>query len=103
MGIEAAQGLFQCVLDGCLSSMDGEIRRRPYHKNCGCALHRSGGDGGSDHAHHCAAASKISYQLRRSNWDNHVSLSASSSSPSFQYFRDYQQILKRAAAAAAAS
>lgn len=26
-------------LDGCIASFDAEKLRRPYHRNCGCALH----------------------------------------------------------------
>ncbi|CAL9026414.1 unnamed protein product [Prunus brigantina] len=33
--------MFQCVFEGSLSMQDSEIERRPYHKNCSCALHRS--------------------------------------------------------------
>ncbi|BFG38636.1 hypothetical protein CerSpe_249100 [Prunus speciosa] len=36
--------MFQCVFEGSLSMRDSEIERRPYHKNCSCALHRSEGD-----------------------------------------------------------
>lgn len=28
-----------CVFDGSLSMQDFLIERRPYHRNCGCALH----------------------------------------------------------------
>ncbi|RXH74322.1 hypothetical protein DVH24_029043 [Malus domestica] len=31
--------MFQCVFEGSLSMQDTEIERRPYHKNCNCALH----------------------------------------------------------------
>ncbi|KAB2618844.1 hypothetical protein D8674_014713 [Pyrus ussuriensis x Pyrus communis] len=31
--------MFQCVFEGSLSMQDTEIERRPYHKNCSCALH----------------------------------------------------------------
>ncbi|ONH98556.1 hypothetical protein PRUPE_7G254100 [Prunus persica] len=33
--------MFQCVFEGSLSMRDTEIERRPYHKNCSCALHKS--------------------------------------------------------------
>ncbi|PRQ46209.1 hypothetical protein RchiOBHm_Chr2g0086581 [Rosa chinensis] len=35
--------IFQCVFEGSLSMQDTEIERRPYHKNCNCALHKSKG------------------------------------------------------------
>ncbi|RXH74318.1 hypothetical protein DVH24_029039 [Malus domestica] len=31
--------MFRCVFEGSLSMQDTEIERRPYHKNCSCALH----------------------------------------------------------------
>ncbi|GAA0164450.1 hypothetical protein LIER_43683 [Lithospermum erythrorhizon] len=31
--------LFQCVFVGSLSIKDTDKERRPYHKNCSCALH----------------------------------------------------------------
>ncbi|KAH7688378.1 hypothetical protein IHE45_03G029400 [Dioscorea alata] len=72
--MEAAQGLLQCVLDGCLSGFDDEIRRRPYHRNCSCALHRSEDKA---HAHHCFASSKISFPLRGSWYHASISYSLS--------------------------
>ncbi|KAB2618848.1 hypothetical protein D8674_014717 [Pyrus ussuriensis x Pyrus communis] len=35
--------MFQCVFEGSLSMQDTEIERRPYHKNCSCALHSKAG------------------------------------------------------------
>ncbi|KAB2618842.1 hypothetical protein D8674_014711 [Pyrus ussuriensis x Pyrus communis] len=35
--------MFQCVFEGSLSMQDTEIERRPYHKNCSCALHSKSG------------------------------------------------------------
>ncbi|KAI5320719.1 hypothetical protein L3X38_040427 [Prunus dulcis] len=32
--------VFQCAFEGSLSTQDTEIERRPYHKNCTCALHK---------------------------------------------------------------
>lgn len=39
MATGACQMMFQCVFEGSISLHDMEIERRPYHKNCGCALH----------------------------------------------------------------
>ncbi|KAF5180036.1 hypothetical protein FRX31_030380 [Thalictrum thalictroides] len=36
-----AGALLQCVYNGSISMFDMEIDRRPYHKNCDCALHKS--------------------------------------------------------------
>ncbi|KAB2618845.1 hypothetical protein D8674_014714 [Pyrus ussuriensis x Pyrus communis] len=35
--------MFQCVFEGSLSMQDTGIERRPYHKNCSCALHSKAG------------------------------------------------------------
>ncbi|XP_010506656.1 PREDICTED: uncharacterized protein LOC104783223 [Camelina sativa] len=35
----AADGIFHSIFEGCISGLDSAIERRPYHKNCGCALH----------------------------------------------------------------
>ncbi|GAA0162376.1 hypothetical protein Leryth_011023 [Lithospermum erythrorhizon] len=40
MAAGAAELLFQCVFDGSLSIKDANKERRPYHKNCSCALHK---------------------------------------------------------------
>ncbi|KAK1434654.1 hypothetical protein QVD17_00403 [Tagetes erecta] len=49
------------VFGGSISSDDIAIQRRPYHRNCTCALHKSG-------ENHCSHASlhKVSYPIRRS-------------------------------------
>ncbi|PIA45670.1 hypothetical protein AQUCO_01600119v1 [Aquilegia coerulea] len=64
MATGAAQGLIRCVLDVCLSLFDVDIERRPYHRNCTCALHKS-------KATRCYKVSgrnnkNISYPMRRS-------------------------------------
>ncbi|KAL7093380.1 hypothetical protein ACP275_11G037700 [Erythranthe tilingii] len=35
----AADLMFRCVFDGSLSMCDMDIERRPYHRDCKCALH----------------------------------------------------------------
>ncbi|RWW56045.1 hypothetical protein BHE74_00037265 [Ensete ventricosum] len=57
-----AEGWIKCVLDGCISAFDSEIRRRPYHRNCSCALHRSRCSSRHDPCH----AKKISYPISSS-------------------------------------
>ncbi|CAH1449208.1 unnamed protein product [Lactuca virosa] len=59
MATEAAgYGMFQRVYGGCISTDDMGVRRRPYHHNCSCALHKSGGG-------HCSHLAKVSYPIRR--------------------------------------
>ncbi|KAG6770216.1 hypothetical protein POTOM_025891 [Populus tomentosa] len=41
MFIAASDIMFRCVFDGSISMDSMEIERRPYHRNCNCALHRS--------------------------------------------------------------
>ncbi|KAK7840070.1 hypothetical protein CFP56_017170 [Quercus suber] len=40
MAIGAAEMMLQCVFNGSISVHDMEIERRPYHRNCSCALHK---------------------------------------------------------------
>ncbi|KAL7134576.1 hypothetical protein ABFS83_11G036200 [Erythranthe nasuta] len=39
----AADLMFRCVFDGSLSMGDVDIERRPYHRDCKCALHETKG------------------------------------------------------------
>ncbi|KAJ1385894.1 hypothetical protein SESBI_41298 [Sesbania bispinosa] len=39
MATGASQMMLRCVFEGSISLHDMEVERRPYHKNCGCALH----------------------------------------------------------------
>ncbi|KVH88693.1 uncharacterized protein LOC112501797 [Cynara cardunculus var. scolymus] len=57
----AGDGIFGNVFGGCISSDDIGIQRRPYHRNCNCALHRSD----ENHCTH-APLPKVSYPIRRS-------------------------------------
>uniref|UniRef100_A0A7N0RH65 Uncharacterized protein n=1 Tax=Kalanchoe fedtschenkoi TaxID=63787 RepID=A0A7N0RH65_KALFE len=41
MAAIAAQFLLRSVSNGCLTMHDTEIERRPYHRNCSCAMHKS--------------------------------------------------------------
>lgn len=53
--IMEAEMLIRCVFDGSISMQDFMIQRRPYHRNCGCALH----DGIKNRA--CPNASSVSF------------------------------------------
>ncbi|KAJ8562239.1 hypothetical protein K7X08_011530 [Anisodus acutangulus] len=70
----AGDGIFRGVFDGCISG-DMGIQRRPYHRNCGCELHRSGGN--CSHSSRCI---NVSYPIRRSWSESCLSLAASASS-----------------------
>ncbi|KAF8389174.1 hypothetical protein HHK36_025867 [Tetracentron sinense] len=78
MATGAAEGLLRSVFEGCIAAPDTDIERRPYHRNCGCALHKPGGG--------CSKASppsrKITYPIRRAWSESCLALTASSSSPS---------------------
>ncbi|KAL3586476.1 hypothetical protein D5086_013343 [Populus alba] len=40
MATGAAEMILKCIFSGSISLNDMEIKRRPYHRNCKCALHR---------------------------------------------------------------
>ncbi|XP_038889376.1 uncharacterized protein LOC120079294 [Benincasa hispida] len=77
----AADGLLRPVYEACIAGCDSEIHRRPYHRNCGCALHKSRRQ--PPHCSHSKSKS-ISYPIRRS-WSEGcltLVLASASSSPS---------------------
>ncbi|GLU10233.1 hypothetical protein SLE2022_270530 [Rubroshorea leprosula] len=59
----AAGGLFRSVYEVCISGSDRDIENRPYHRNCGCALH-SRSRGTCPHA--SPKSNNVSYPMRRS-------------------------------------
>ncbi|PQQ06121.1 hypothetical protein Pyn_40598 [Prunus yedoensis var. nudiflora] len=67
--------MFQCVFEGSLSMRDSEIERRPYHKNCSCAPHRSEGDVCSN-----ACQRNISFPKKQSWSDGSLCMQATASS-----------------------
>ncbi|PSS36135.1 Mucin-5AC like [Actinidia chinensis var. chinensis] len=71
----AGDRLFRgCVFDGCLSGSDTEIKQRPYHRNCSCALHRSRGLC----PHASPRCAHVSYPIRRTWSEGSLALLASS-------------------------
>ncbi|KAK9947410.1 hypothetical protein M0R45_003036 [Rubus argutus] len=68
--------MFQCVCEGSLSREDTEIERRPYHKNCNCALHKSKG-GSCSNA--CPQQRNISFPKKQSRSDSSLCISAATS------------------------
>ncbi|KZV27420.1 hypothetical protein F511_02529 [Dorcoceras hygrometricum] len=69
-------GLFWGVYEGCLSAGDMDIQRRPYHKNCGCMLHKS-----RLHCTHSSRCNSLSYPLRRSWSESSLELVRPTASP----------------------
>ncbi|KAL6282972.1 hypothetical protein ACE6H2_013901 [Prunus campanulata] len=67
--------MFQCVFEGSLSMQGSEIERRPYHKNCSCALHRFEGDVCSN-----ACQRNISFPKKQSWSDSSLCMQAAASS-----------------------
>uniref|UniRef100_A0A0A0LWK0 Uncharacterized protein n=1 Tax=Cucumis sativus TaxID=3659 RepID=A0A0A0LWK0_CUCSA len=76
-----ADALLRCVYYGCIVSPDAEIDRRPYHKNCSCALH----DRDNKRCSHSMSKHKsVSYPIRRAWSEGCLAMVAASgiSSPS---------------------
>ncbi|KAM5548112.1 hypothetical protein ABKV19_002191 [Rosa sericea] len=73
-----ADGLFRCgAYEGCISGSDVGKERRPYHRNCGCALHNRSEkkDRQQQHCTHGGQKSKsVSYPLRRAWSEGHLGL-----------------------------
>lgn len=60
-GLAAGDGFFRVGgFEGCITSCDMEITRRPYHRNCSCALHKMRGK-----CSHVSHITNISYPIRR--------------------------------------
>ncbi|MFS8004631.1 hypothetical protein Hanom_Chr13g01228081 [Helianthus anomalus] len=55
-------GVFGNVFEGSISNDDIGIQRRPYHRGCSCALHKSD----EHHGSHASSRHKVSYLIRRS-------------------------------------
>ncbi|KAK9947413.1 hypothetical protein M0R45_003039 [Rubus argutus] len=68
--------MFQCGFEGSLSMQDTEIERRPYHKNCNCAMHKSKG-GACSNA--CPQQRNVSFPKKQSWKDGSLCMPASSS------------------------
>lgn len=82
MASGAADGLFRCVYEGCISGCDTGIERRPYHRNCGCALHNKSRKA-SSHALPARPCKKnVSYPMRRSWSEGSLALQAAAAANS---------------------
>ncbi|GFQ02539.1 hypothetical protein PHJA_002397900 [Phtheirospermum japonicum] len=73
----AGDGLLRGIFEGCISGGDMAIQRRPYHKNCKCALHKSRG-----HCTHSSRYNVISYPIRRTWSEGCLALPTTATSPS---------------------
>ncbi|KAK2646647.1 hypothetical protein Ddye_021842 [Dipteronia dyeriana] len=91
----AADGFFRNVYEGCISGCDSGIERRPYHRNCSCALHSKSNNNNNKSRNNCHKCKKnVSYPMRRA-WsegsllvlataNSSYSSSPSSSSPALE-------------------
>ncbi|XVE98484.1 hypothetical protein REPUB_Repub03eG0110500 [Reevesia pubescens] len=78
MTTAAAEMMFGCVFEGSIVMQDSLIERRPYHRNCDCALHKLKGNCSSV----CSRRRNISFP-KKQPW-NDCSLSLSACKFSFQ-------------------
>ncbi|WOK94354.1 hypothetical protein Cni_G03056 [Canna indica] len=53
--------LLQRVFDGCIAAFDTDVRRRPYHRNCSCALHEAQRSSNSRRPL-CACSGEVSFR-----------------------------------------
>ncbi|OIT35948.1 hypothetical protein A4A49_04705 [Nicotiana attenuata] len=51
MGSGAVEMVFQCIFDASLSNFEN-MERKPYHRNCSCALHNLKGTGSRTYCNH---------------------------------------------------
>ncbi|CAF1701470.1 hypothetical protein Bca4012_002697 [Brassica carinata] len=84
----AADGIFRCIFEGCISGLDSGIERRPYHKNCDCALHGKSKNQRRKSCRRHGSSESISFPIRRSWSEGNVLAmnfpSSSSSSSNLQ-------------------
>ncbi|KAK7265145.1 hypothetical protein RJT34_32761 [Clitoria ternatea] len=73
-----ADGLFWSVYEGCISGYDNCVQRRPYHRNCGCALHNKS----LTNCTHKLPSTNVSYPMRRTWSEGSLVLTTSNSSSS---------------------
>ncbi|XVE98482.1 hypothetical protein REPUB_Repub03eG0110300 [Reevesia pubescens] len=73
MATGAAEMMFRCVFEGSIVMQDSLIERRPYHRNCDCALHKLNGVCSSA----CSGTRNISFPKKQPWNDCSLSFSAS--------------------------
>ncbi|GMJ07249.1 hypothetical protein HRI_004394100 [Hibiscus trionum] len=65
-GAAAEMMVLRCVLQGSLAMHEIEVERRPYHRNCSCALHNLKGVVRSSG---CSRARNVSFSKKKT-WGN---------------------------------
>lgn len=71
----AAEMMLRCVLEGSLVMQELEVERRPYHRNCSCALHNLKSTVCSSAA--CSRTRNISFSKKKT-WNIDSSLTMAS-------------------------
>ncbi|KAL4571413.1 hypothetical protein LXL04_018172 [Taraxacum kok-saghyz] len=79
MATRAASMMFHCVVEGSLSMSEVDKERRPYNKNCSCALHRPEDETPRTCFHHTT----ISY-AKKPSWNINCSFSKTEASNPIQ-------------------
>lgn len=77
-----ADGFFRPIYEGCISGFDNCIERRPYHRNCGCALHSKSRNKLLSGANNKSPIrpNSVKYPMRRAWSEGNLVLAAASSS-----------------------
>ncbi|KAK7304086.1 hypothetical protein RJT34_15117 [Clitoria ternatea] len=80
----ATDGFFRPIYEGCISCYDNDVERRPYHRNCACALHsKSRSNKKTLCTHKLPWCNNVSYPMRRAWSEGSLVLTTSPhSSPS---------------------
>ncbi|XVE71576.1 hypothetical protein DITRI_Ditri10aG0162400 [Diplodiscus trichospermus] len=97
MATGAAEMMLRCVFEGSITMQDSLIERRPYHRNCDCALHKLKGVFSSA----CSRSRNLSFPKKQSWDDFSLCLSASkfssqSSLPDGSSFRSLEEVVNAA-------
>ncbi|KAK1403469.1 Cyclophilin-like peptidyl-prolyl cis-trans isomerase family protein [Heracleum sosnowskyi] len=74
MNAAAGHMILQCVFDSSLSMSDMDIERRPYHRNCSCALHKQNDTSA------CFQQGKVAFPKIQSWTDCSISVTSSKTS-----------------------
>ncbi|WOG96563.1 hypothetical protein DCAR_0415899 [Daucus carota subsp. sativus] len=72
MDAVASHIMLQCAFNSCLSMSDMEIKRRPYHRNCNCALHKPK----DSHPAACFRHGNVAFSTKLSWTDCSITLSS---------------------------